>query len=253
MALFEGTIQEFTRYIGPYTRIKVSQIASKHKKASGKCEECGDTSKLDAAHVKGNERPTLIANILSEFIEDAIIKVDINEFVPRFIEAHHPIESTIRILCQQCHRDYDRKEKVNPSLLKINSEKLEAQAIERIINRNMNKSKALRLVSKQYPNLNNSNTVFSNIILNKERWWLQLGNEKFKSDLNFILNNSNSKKLYIFHLPADTIKNPEDLFRQRNDKYRTNTSDIYLPVSDSFFKEQSGFDFQEFLIDGVIY
>ena len=43
MATFKGTIQEFTRYIGPYTRIKVSQIASKHKKLIAKCEECGDS------------------------------------------------------------------------------------------------------------------------------------------------------------------------------------------------------------------
>ncbi len=112
MALFEGTIKEFTRYIGPYNRIKVSHIATKHKKGKGSCEQCGAIEKLDAAHVTGKERPMIIANILSEFMEDDIIKVDINEFVPRFIEAHLPIESTIKILCQSCHRIYDSKNKL---------------------------------------------------------------------------------------------------------------------------------------------
>jgi hypothetical protein len=99
MAQFEGSIKEFTKFIGAYARIKVMHIASKYKKDKGKCEECGLVTKsLDAAHITGKERPILISNILSQFIEDEIIKMDLNEFEERFIEAHLPIESTIRIL-----------------------------------------------------------------------------------------------------------------------------------------------------------
>ena len=138
MATFEGTIQEFTRYIGPYTRIKVSHIASKYKKTKNKCEECGSSEFLDAAHIRGKERPLLIANILGEFMEDGIIKVDINEFVPRFIEAHLPIESCIRILCKKCHRDYDAimKKNTDKELTEVDESKL----IESLVNNQMNKS-----------------------------------------------------------------------------------------------------------------
>jgi hypothetical protein len=81
MAQFEGTVNEFTKYVGAYARIKVMHISSKHKKNVGKCQECGLVTKhLDAAHIKGKERPLLISNILSQFIEDEVIRIDLNEF-----------------------------------------------------------------------------------------------------------------------------------------------------------------------------
>lgn len=92
MAKFEGTIKEFTKFIGAYARIKVKHIALKHKKALGRCEECSSPDSLDAAHIKGKERPLLIANVLSEFIEDDIVRIDLNEFEERFTKAHLPIE-----------------------------------------------------------------------------------------------------------------------------------------------------------------
>lgn len=63
MAQCEGTIKEFTKFIGPYSRLKVAFIAAEHKKQIGKCEECGESSALDAAHIKGKGRALLIANI----------------------------------------------------------------------------------------------------------------------------------------------------------------------------------------------
>ncbi len=178
MATFEGTIQEFTRYIGPYTRIKVSHIASKHKKQIGQCEECGNTELLDAAHISGKERPFLIANILAEFMEDDIIKVDINEFVPRFIEAHMPIESCIRILCKKCHRHYDGG--VKKGTVKKIKEVDESELIEKIVSTQMNKSKALDLARQHnLTTLTNTNTIFSNLIYSLGKWWLQPSNIKF--------------------------------------------------------------------------
>lgn len=252
MATFEGTIQEFTRYIGPYTRIKVSQIASKHKKVIGKCEECGISASLDAAHVRGKERPILIANILAEFMEDGIIKVDINEFVPRFIEAHLPLESCIRILCKNCHREYDASEKKNKD--KKQGKVDEGKLIERIVNNQMNKSKAIVLARQNHlTTLSNTNTIFSNVVSNSDRWWLEPANDKFKSELNIILNNSNSDYLYIFQIPGKVISDPALNFKQRNDKYRKDCSDIYIPVSDVSFVEQNGFDFGVFLKDKIAY
>jgi hypothetical protein len=108
MPQFEGTVREFTRFIGPYARLKVAFLAAKYKKQIGKCEDCGMTNSLDAAHIKGRGRSLLIANILSEFIEDDVIQIDLNEFEERFVNAHLPIESTIRVLCKACHKKYDK-------------------------------------------------------------------------------------------------------------------------------------------------
>jgi hypothetical protein len=254
MAYFEGTISEFTKFVGAYARLKVAFLAAKYKKQVGKCEDCGSQTGLDAAHVKGKERPLLIANILSEFIEDDIIKIDLNEFEQRFVEVHLPIESTIRVLCKECHRKYDRGMKEKKSAPKKVIMDDENNAIENLIKNQMNKSKAMRIAYNNHlSSLTNANTIFSNIILVQDGWWLQPFNDKFENDLYMILNDDRAKKLYMFRLPAKTITNPSAHFKQRNDKYRSNCSDIYIPTSGTGFKEKNGFDFSKFLIATIPY
>ena len=61
MAQFEGTIKEFTKFIGGYTRNTVQYISRNHRKKTKKYQHCGSrTSKLDAAHIAENDRPTII-------------------------------------------------------------------------------------------------------------------------------------------------------------------------------------------------
>jgi hypothetical protein len=263
MAQFEGTIEEFMRYIGPHARIMVWNITQKHRKKIGKCEECDSTSKLEAAHVKGKERPLLIANILSQFKEDEVIRIDLNEFEERFIEAHLPIESTIRILCNSCHKKYDNLNQIHEIVSEeidvkntVDSNKKteeEAKIIEKLIDQQqMNKTKAINILyNKNQPNrLTNDNTIFSNINAAKDVWWLEPNNEKFKNDLHFILNNPDNNTLYHFFLPSNSIINPERKFQQRKDK---NASKIYIDKSKTKFISDKGFDFGKFLIDSKEY
>ena len=63
------------RFIGPYARIKVMQITQKYRRSIGECEECKSDAKLEAAHVKGKERPKIISDILNNFIEDSSLKL----------------------------------------------------------------------------------------------------------------------------------------------------------------------------------
>jgi hypothetical protein len=254
MAQFEGTIKEFTKFIGPHARLKVAFMSAKYKKEKGKCEDCGVSNSLDAAHIKGKGRALLIANILSEFIEDDIIKIDLNEFEERFVQAHLPIESTIRILCKDCHRKYDKIIKEESSITNETSVADESMIIEELVQGQMNKSKAMKIAySKNLTSLTNSNTIFSNIILALDSWWLQPFNDKFKSDLYIILNDNRTNKLYIFKMSANTITNPSSHFKQRNDKFRSNCSDIYIPLSSSKFVDKNGFDFTSFLTDRIEY
>ena len=265
MAQFEGTIVEFMRFIGPHARIMVWNITQKHRKKVGKCEECASSIKLEAAHIKGKERPVLIANILSQFKEDEVIRIDLNEFEERFIEAHLPIESTIRILCNVCHKKYDnlnQGHKIVTEVTEIDNpaefDKYsieEAKIVQNLINeKEMDKTKAINISkTKSLTTLHLSNTLFSNINAGQNVWWLEPNNKKFTSDLYFILNNDRSKMLYIFKLPANTIRKPADHFNQRNDNYRTNCSDIYIPVSGIKFSDKRGFNFNKYLIEKIEY
>lgn len=254
MAQFEGTIREFMRFIGPHARIMVWNITQKHRKLIGKCENCGSTTQLEAAHIKGKERPLLISSVLSQFIEENIIRVDLNEFEERFIEAHLPIESTIRILCKECHSAYDKSQIGESKRLTKPNKESENEIIEKLVLTQMNKSKAMQIAYRNnLTALTNSNTIFSNIIVIHNDWWLQPHNDKFKHLLHIVLNDSRSNHLYIFQLPANTIKKPEEHFKQRNDKFRSNCSDIYIATSGIKFKEKNGFDFTEYLVRKIEY
>jgi hypothetical protein len=51
-------------------------ISRKHKRNIGKHEACGLVTKgVDSAHIKGKERPKIIANILSQFQENELYEL----------------------------------------------------------------------------------------------------------------------------------------------------------------------------------
>lgn len=140
-------------------------MAAKYKKEKGKCEDCGIANSLEAAHIKGKGRTFIIANILSEFVEDDMIKIELNEFEQKFIESHLPIELTIRVLCKECHRKYDKVVNEEKSTNKKASIVEEGIIIENMIKNQMNKSKAMQIAaSRNLTSPTNSNTIFSNII-----------------------------------------------------------------------------------------
>jgi hypothetical protein len=262
MAYFEGNIAEFTRYIGSYCRIKVMHITTKYRKQKGSCEECNSADKqLEAAHVRGKERPLIISNILSEYIQDGIIRVDLDEFSERFVDAHFPLEQFIRILCKDCHRAYDRTKPVSDDLpspenaldeIKINEfDKKEAELIEKSIRNTLNKSDAIQLTNKHAgTNLNNANTLFSNINAAVDVWWLEPHNERFKSGFDFLLNYPDTKTLFYFHMKPGIITNPTGTFYQRGD---SDYSKIFIPKSAIKFIDKKGFDFGKYLVREIKY
>ncbi len=109
MAKFSGTIQEFDSYIGPRLRnIVQTSLARKYRNEIGKCEMCGKSKDLQAAHVHGFDRKTLIKSALSNyFIDDHIVDADIAIIEERFKELHKYPEKIFKILCRHCHQKYD--------------------------------------------------------------------------------------------------------------------------------------------------
>lgn len=107
MVLFEGTVREFKRFVGPFLRNLVQQIARAQKKALGACEHCGATGDLDAAHVHGRGRTDIIDLLLGASDPEADVVVDLADFEAAFRREHAPVERAILILCRPCHRRYD--------------------------------------------------------------------------------------------------------------------------------------------------
>lgn len=258
MAEFTGTIQEFTTFIGGYSRNKVQSITRKYRKDKKKCEECSSKTKhLHAAHIRGKERPKIIADILSNHIANDIVHVDLMEFEEKFIAAHTPIHETIRILCHSCHVKYDRLEAGSDVIYEqeeANEEvaaKQEADATEEHIKLSMSKTSAIQFVaSKINQPLSNSNVVFANSNKTVSVWWLEPGIEKFKEDLYLILNDSLRNTLNVFKIPSKTI-DPADHFDLR--KGKTLRAKIIVPISSTSFEDQRSFSFDPFLITQLSY
>jgi hypothetical protein len=262
MAQFIGNSDEFIKFIGGYARNKVQTLTRTYRKNIGKCEECGSrTKKLDAAHVTGKERPVLISNILNNFIDEkGIITLELQDFEDQFCIAHNPIETSVRILCKECHREYDKAQNSAEPIIDESDEEIDYEKIEQkdiaivakiIEDAKMNKSKAVAFVlEKTNTILDNKSVIYSNVNNTVNVWWLEPTNDKFKKEISILLNNSIKRKLFLFRIPANTIENPQVLFEQRKDK---GASKITLEVSDVDFIDKKGFNFNDFLINSIEY
>lgn len=107
MASFIGTKEEFKRYIGPMLRNLVQQITRKYKTEIGSCQHCGTTDTLEAAHIHGRGRGTIIDNIIDEYTTNNTITINLTDFEKLFRDEHQNISETIIILCKACHSKYD--------------------------------------------------------------------------------------------------------------------------------------------------
>ena len=261
MAQFEGTSEEFIKFIGGYTRNKVQILTRTYRRSKGKCELCGRrTKKLDAAHIRGKERPVITSNILNNFIQDGIINIDLHNFEDQFCQAHYPLEDSIIILCKECHQKYDRPEMSTISVIDehiddIDIEKIDQQEIkivsDLIINSKMNKSKALDFIKDKITfGIDTKSVIYSNVNSAIDVYWLEPSNDKFKNGFHIILNNSNERKLFLFKIPENIIVSPENIFEQRSEK---GVSKIIIKVSDVDFIDKKGFKFTPYLIKIIEY
>jgi hypothetical protein len=116
MASFVGTTEEFKRYIGPMLRNLVQQLTKKHKLEVGKCQHCSSSEMLEAAHVHGKDRGTIIDKILNNYTSNEIVTIDLANFEQHFRNEHKIIDVTIIILCRSCHSKYDSVQPVQDNV-----------------------------------------------------------------------------------------------------------------------------------------
>jgi hypothetical protein len=87
MAHFTGTFEDFNKFINPITRNLVANMSRKAKKHTT-CSNsgCNKRTTLQAAHLSGKERPTIVANIICKMMNKTqidkydIVDVDLNFF-----------------------------------------------------------------------------------------------------------------------------------------------------------------------------
>jgi hypothetical protein len=247
MANFEGTNKEFVKFIGPYARNSVQTLSRKLRERIGKCEECGSRTKnLEAAHRKGFERVRIIADILSENMEDDIVNIDLDDFTEKFKEAHTPPEKIIRVLCKNCHQEYDKTSSDDYE----EAEKNEIIAIEKAMEVvKSNKKKTIEAARQNgFNEINVNNSIFANVNSAVNVWWLEPDNQKFSEDLYLLLSDTSTKKIFILKIPADKINNPETIFRQRTVHGKTKSSiEIIVDTNNRFIDRKSdSFDFSPF-------
>lgn len=117
MANFKGTAKEFNSFIGPLLRNIICNMTRTFKKHKS-CAHigCGKGDGLEAAHIKGHERPVIIASLLMKYQIDnsELYDVDLVDFEKRFIDYHTPIEDVIKPLCRTHHKEYDKNNDINP-------------------------------------------------------------------------------------------------------------------------------------------
>lgn len=131
MAKFQGTVQEFHRFIGPRIRNAINSLTRVHRKEKqGICEFCNKQTELQSAHVQDRDRRSLIEIVLSNHnIENGEIFCDIHQIEKEILKAHEPIHDTFKFICQPCHTKYDSKSKTPCN---IKSETTEFKKLSRI-------------------------------------------------------------------------------------------------------------------------
>jgi len=96
----------------------------------------------------------------------------------------------------------------------------------------IDKKYAIRLINEYeregFKGLHTKNTHWSNIVQYgaEEGWWLNIPFHKFSQDLNLILNDERKSTFLHISIPANTISNPESIFRNKK-----GTADIFMPNS----------------------
>lgn len=175
MAYYEGNIDDFKKFINGYSRNLVQSLTRKHKK-NRTCSNvnCGKRTKLQAAHLRGKERPKLITEIIDRINiseKEDYIKIDLNRFEEEFIREHTPIDKTIIILCHEHHLEYDRINKNIDltDIIPIESEDELKEYSELLDDEIMSESEDIKigkLVQKEFIKLFDTNKVDEKLIRN---------------------------------------------------------------------------------------
>jgi len=195
------------------------------------------TGKMDDINYKKHFRTMAVTiNLLSEIqIPERIINI-LKRIIT--IKIKRPEEIDIK-------RDFGS----NKSLRIINKKPIE--------NRTLGKKESIEIINEKLSlDISKYNTIYSSINKNISQWAFNTNNLMFKNDINIILEDQENKIIYYFSVKSGTIKEPEKIFNQRNDRYVKDYSIIIIPTNDkNFTNKYNGKEFQfiKYLIKEIKY
>lgn len=111
-------------------------------------------------------------------------------------------------------------------------------------NVSMSKAIAVRKLSNWYPAMTNTNVTFSSKNSSVDKYWANPNVKLLNIDWYLILNDTISRKLYLFLVPADAIAPSKLVVRADNKKL----IDLQIEFNDSTFRDtRSGFRLGRYL------
>ncbi len=109
MPSFRGSESEFIKFVGPRIRNVIQYKSKSMKKKLGSiCQGCKKSHELHAAHIKGQDRLSIIRKVLKKYSKQGIVSGDLREIEEQIIKAHTPIAKFFYFLCEPCHKKYDK-------------------------------------------------------------------------------------------------------------------------------------------------
>lgn len=111
MAKITCTVTEYHKFIGPRIRNSIQTLTKAKKRLLKKCQMCEEEKELEAAHMTGSDRKTIIEKILNKYrlkTNKDLIQIDLQKVEEEIMSAHKPIDKCFKFLCSNCHTEYDR-------------------------------------------------------------------------------------------------------------------------------------------------
>ena len=260
MSYFKGTFEEFYKIINPLTRNLVANMSRKAKQhTTCSTPGCNKRTSLEAAHLAGKSRPTITADIVRKMIgkkdlDNGIIEIDLDVFLQKFVEEHTPLEKSIKILCKECHKKYDKENNVEFNDV-INIDNIEDEATDEdfkeAVLSTMKKEDIRALVAKEVKDFSFSDSCFfANVNKTKAVWWVEPNKDKFNNSW-LLLNNTEKKEVHLFKMDS---KLSTEKLKTRKDKNNQYKLEILTENAPNSFKDRfSGVDFKEFYVQTVKY
>ncbi|SFH77868.1 hypothetical protein [Halpernia frigidisoli] len=216
MALFEGTLEEFEKFIGPATNKVVTRLGKQLKKTQKSCQNhiigdktCGVWKSLDAGHFShlGNDRKSMIQEILKKYLikNGLIYHVDLMLFLDEFEKAHSPLNKNLIMLCRQHHINYDLKNRIKDKKITIEqnyndteisendiqepiliSQEILLNNLATRVDKKVVKDKIIFLLA--HLNISTENCAFAKYT--NKKWQFDIAEKKLDQDYNFIFYNS---------------------------------------------------------------
>lgn len=247
MATFEGTFEDFEKFIGPSTNKMVTRLGKQLKKTQRSCQNstlekntlndefCGKYKNLDAAHFSHKEldRKSIIEKILdAHFKNDKKYIVDLEQFLIFYEVEHQPLNEKLIMLCRQHHVSYDRFNKSREA------DELQINETDEVSSISLNNSQEIDLktdlikkqIINQFDYLRNTNCNIARISGKDEFFW------NFNIDKN--IKNGYLLCLNQFDRTVTVLKYDFSINQIGNVKKNVNKISLLIPFSETEFKDK---------------